>query len=218
LAFLNAIEYLMINFSGLKAMFKYHRIFIYYVITTSMIALLTSTAVIHSLLKPIDYPRYHKNYQGLNSFSLQVLGKQFNKMGQLKDIVISPKIRGYTDKNILLITKPFIKIKGSSGPPWTITAQYGKIPPKRDVVYLWGQVKIIQPPGKNSHHVTLLTKTLSYYPQKKFFYTNATATLIQPGFHITGQGMSANLKTGMVKLRHQVNAQYTNTRNSKIGF
>ncbi|MEM9243931.1 MAG: LPS export ABC transporter periplasmic protein LptC [Pseudomonadota bacterium] len=137
--------------------------------------------------------------------------KSFDKQGNLKGTISSPQIQHYNANNKMLATTPHITSPAKSGPDWQITAQHGETLKGNQITRLWGDVKIFQPPGKNSNNIKLLTSELTYYSQQNIAKTDQPVTIIQPGTVIHGIGMIANMNTNVIQLLKQTSEKHDPT-------
>ena len=92
--------------------------------------------------------------------------------------------------------------------PWIITADNGQSQAGVSQVHLWGNVKLLQPPARNSHNMTMTTSSLIIFPEKQLAQTDQPVVITEPGTVINGVGLRANLNTGEIQLLSQARGVY----------
>lgn len=143
-----------------------------------------------------------------DSYMTDVYAVTLNKDGVIASVLISPKVTGYAENDKTNIQTPFVTIKPRQEPPWHIHADHAKVLDGNTKILLWGNVRISQLPGRNSHFLTLLTTELTLYPDKSFAETDQPVTIKQPGSIVHAIGMQADLNKGYIKLLSKTEGQY----------
>lgn len=144
----------------------------------------------------------------VQSFMTNVHATAYDKLGHVKDVLVSPRVTHLYKDNTTLADHPYVTATAKSGPPWQIHAEHGKLLNGKEEVQLWGNVNITQPAGIGSQNTTLLTSKITYYPQRKFAETDQPVTIMQPGTVIHGIGMTADLNKGLINILHHTQGQY----------
>ena len=67
-------------------------------------------------------------------------------------------------------------------------------------VNLWGHVKLRQIGNENSPETLILTKALTFYPQKSYVTSKEEVEIHQPGSQVKGKGIEADFKRGIVRI------------------
>ncbi|HYW02727.1 MAG TPA: LPS export ABC transporter periplasmic protein LptC [Gammaproteobacteria bacterium] len=93
-------------------------------------------------------------------------------------------------------------------PPWTLTADRATVPKSRKRVELRGHVhgRYLQQAG--GVPVTLSTPSLTVLVDKQVAETDSGARIVQGSSRITARRLHADLKTGVIRLQHQVEGTY----------
>lgn len=141
-----------------------------------------------------------------NSFAENVTATEFDLDGKAKTIWVASKMVNYIKDNITLFENPRLTLYKSNQPPWYFNADHGKAIHGKEEVFLWGNVKGYQPPGENSHNMTLLSPTMTVYPDQSYAITHDPVVIQKPHNIVHAIGMKIDLKTSNVTLLSQTQA------------
>ena len=166
------------------------------------------TSVIFMLIRNDQTQDIQKKTGGINAFMTNATYTQFNKLGQLHTRMQTPNMEHYTENDTSFFIKPRILIYTSNRIPWHIKSDYAKSKHGMKKVYLWGNVVLHQPQLENYPETTILTSTLTVYPKRSFAETDQEVTIHRPSSVIKGKGVTANFKTGIIKLLEQSRGVY----------
>lgn len=137
---------------------------------------------------------------GINTFMSNAIYTQFDELGHIHSRMQTPNMKHYEKKDSSFFIKPVILMYTSNRIPWHITSDYGKSQSGTTKVYLWGNVVLHQRQLKGHPETTILTSALTVYPKRSFAETNRKVTIYRPGSVVKGKGVTANFKTGILKL------------------
>ena len=157
-----------------------------------------------SMLFMLDRENHQKRRltkpNGINAFMTNVTYIQFDQLGQLHSRLHTPDMEHYVKHDASFFSKPKILIYTADRIPWYITSNYGRSQNGTGKVYLWGNVVLHQPQRENHPETTILTSAITIYPKRYFAVTDRKVTVRRPGSIIKGKGVTANFKTGIIKL------------------
>ena len=137
---------------------------------------------------------------GINAFMTNATYTQFNKLGQIHSRIQTPNMEHYAKNDTSFFIKPVFLIYTDDRVPWHVKSDYGKSQNGTKKVYLWGNVVLHQPQLEDHPETTILTTALTIYPKRSFAKSNQEVTIYRPGSVIKGKGVTANFKTGIIKL------------------
>ena len=137
---------------------------------------------------------------GVNAFMIEPLYKDYNEQGQLHSELRANQMKHYVRRDTSLFTQPKILIYTDERIPWHITSHYGRSQNGTQKVFLYEKVTLHQPQQPDHPETTIKTSELTVYPDRSFAETDKKVQITRPGTVIHGQGIEANLKTGVVKL------------------
>ncbi len=132
----------------------------------------------------------------------------FDRSGTMKSLLKAQKMVHFQDKNTTFFTKPHVATYTEKRIPWYINAQKAMTQTKEEVIYLWGNVVIKQLSVDNKLETTILTDQVAYYTQAGLLKSDSQVTIMRPGVHLTAQGMTVNLKKGIVKTQARSRGNY----------
>jgi len=157
-------------------------------------------SVLFMISRDDQTPSLQKKPGGMNAFMTNATYTQFDKLGQIHTRIKTPNMQHYTEKDTSFFIKPAILIYTNDRIPWHITSDYGKSQNGTTTVYLWSNVVLHQPQLENHPETTILTSAMTLYPKRSFAKTDRKVTIHRPDSVIKGIGVTANFKTGIIKL------------------
>ncbi len=135
---------------------------------------------------------------------------QYNKAGTMAYQFYSDKSLHYKKQNKTDFVKPIGYCYSEKHKPWKVTADKGQAINGDQVVHLFGNVHLHQESGPTNKETTLITSTVSIYPQKNIAENNVLTNAEQPGISVSSIGFRANFKQGKVILLSQTQGNYIN--------
>ena len=165
-----------------------------------LLIVLASSSIIFMLTRDNVSVNTKEQSGGINAFMTNAVYTQFNKLGQLQTRMQTPNMEHYAKHDTSFFVKPTILIYTSDRIPWYVKSDYGKSQNGTIKVYLWGSVVLHQPQMIDHPETTIYTKALTVYPKRSFAETNEDVTIHRPGSVVKGKGVTANFKTGIIKL------------------
>lgn len=167
-------------------------------------ALASSWIIWHWLSLPnVEIAKYRPD-----SFVTHIVAVQMDETGKPKNVLTAPKMVHYPAGDTTDTLSPHFIIYSDSGQPWHITADKGRAQQGTEIITLWDNVKMYQPPGLNNPAITITTSTITVYPHQQTAHTSAPIMLKQVGGNVHSVGLNADLKTGAIDLLSQVRGQY----------
>jgi lipopolysaccharide export system protein LptC len=143
-----------------------------------------------------------------DAYMEDIVAKRLNTAGILDAELISPRLVHYPQTNRTEALNPDMIFYSDQHPPWEVTAPHGIANSGLEVIYLDGNVKVRQHPSATSYEITLLTNTLTLYPDKDYAETSSPVTVLQHDDHVESVGMQINLAQGWVKLLSSARGYY----------
>lgn len=96
------------------------------------------------------------------------------------------------------------------GEPWQLSGDHGQTNNSIDILDLWGNIVLTQPPSSQNETMTITTSAVTIYPKQKYADTKQPVVGIQPGSTLQAIGMHADFKTGMIYLLSNVHGKSQN--------
>lgn len=146
-----------------------------------------------------------------DAFVDQLHQTQFSKLGKQDSIFISPNIKHYTSSGHSQITHPHIIMHNKNG-IWDVTSDYATALANNDEIQLNGHVKIIQPATKTTAQTVITTTHATVYPKRSYAMTKDYVTIQRGNTMIAGQGATADMKQGVIKLLAHTRGHYVPTQ------
>ncbi len=106
-----------------------------------------------------------------------------------------------------IITRPHFIIFQPVGEPWHLYGDNGQTSNGTEVLNLWGNVVLTQPPGPQNQTMTITTSAVTIYSKKEYAETSQPVVGSQPGSVLQAIGMHTNFKTGIVNLLSNVHGK-----------
>lgn len=126
---------------------------------------------------------------------------QYDDKGLLHSHLNTSLIMHYPWENSFYLNHPCYLIYTDKRVPWTVVANQGKSQEgKFRRVYLWDHVKIHKSQQTTEPKTTIVTLTLTIFPNRSFAETDKDVTITWPNFTMRAAGMTADLKKGIVHL------------------
>lgn len=138
----------------------------------------------------------------LHDFTLVSLDKDGKESFTLR----APLLTRSPDDKAMTLTTPAFQFPGESTQRWQATSKTGWVDAKGDEVRLRGDVVLASVDNANAPRMQ--TEQLDVLTQAKRATSAALVTITQPGLHMQGTGLDANLQTKRVILKSQVKARY----------
>jgi lipopolysaccharide export system protein LptC len=148
-----------------------------------------------------------------DAFMEEVVATIIDKQGKPSLIIVSPKMTHYLENDATEIIKPLMTLYRASHQkstkPWHLSADHAKALQGINQIQLWENVIINHPEDELDEKTTLLTPTLTVYPEKQTAETADPVVITQPNTKIHAIGMNADLASGAVKLLSQTQGEYS---------
>ena len=152
--------------------------------------------------KMIDEPAY------ADGFMENVVAMRMNTEGLPESTLYSPKLTHFAQNNSTRLTAPHFTILPNKGNAWNISAEHGVSTDGIKTLYLWGNVKMHQIKGPFNKDVTLLTSSITIYPEQNTAVTDQPVTLLQDSNVLNAIGLKTNFKTSTIELLSQSRGVY----------
>lgn len=149
-----------------------------------------------------------------DAYMRDVAATRFDATGHIESLIFTPELIHYSDNDTTDFINPKMQFYPRKGQPWDITAEMGRTTHEADIVYLWNNVYLHEPPGTDNQDALLITSFLKVIPQKSYADTSQAVTGIQPGTLISAMGMQAYFKDSRVILLNQARGHYVATSHS----
>lgn len=156
---------------------------------------------------PITQP--NSKPENPNSFGKNIVATEFDSYGKPKTIWVASNMVNYIKEDATTFENPRLTLYKPQQPPWYVKADHGKSLHGKEEVFLWGHVYANQPPGDNSHNITLLSPTMTIYPDKSYAITHDPVVIQKPNNIVHAVGMKIDLNTGNITLLSHTKANVT---------
>lgn len=180
----------------------------------SLILFLSAAFSIFLMLIREHKPKETQLPGGVNAFMTQPIYQDYDENGLLHSQLKADLMKHYIRHDSAIFIKPQILIYTDDHIPWHITADYGKSQDGKKTVFLYNHVILHQPSEPDHPEITIYTSELTVYPERSFAETNRKVMIKRPDTTIHGKGITANLKTGIVKLLTQSQGTYNPNENN----
>lgn len=176
-----------------------------------LLSLVTLSTLAFLLL--LSHPQFEPSTKKTNasqpdSFIKMAFIKHFDKQGKLHAQMSSPKMTHITSNNTTLFDQPNILLYTAHQTPWHVKARHGKSTRGKETIYLWGDVVLHQPKSAQEPETTITTTALTIHPTPQTANTNQPVTIKRPGAITNAIGLTANFKTGIIKLLSHAKGHY----------
>lgn len=125
---------------------------------------------------------------------------QYDYQGLLHSHLNTSLVIHYPRENSSYFNHPYYLIYTDKRVPWTVVANQGKSQGGVRQVYLWDHVKIHESQQSTEPETTIVTHTLTIFPNRFFAKTDKDVIITRPNSTIQATGMTADLKKGIVRL------------------
>lgn len=153
-------------------------------------------------VKMVNEPAY------ADGFMEDVVAIRMNENGTPKSTLYSPKLVHFAQNNSTRLTSPHFVILPNIGNSWDIYANHGVSDNGVKTLYLWGEVKLHQAKGRYNKETTILTTSLTVYPEENTAKTDQAVQLIQNDSTINATGLKTNFKTSTIELLSESRGVY----------
>lgn len=134
--------------------------------------------------------------------------EQTGANGRILYSVDAKRMEHYPDDGHTELTTVRLTWYAAGHPPWTLTADHARVPKGRKRVELRGNVHGRYRQQAGGIPVTLSTPSLTVLVNRQVAETDAGARIVQGSSRITARRLHADLKTGVIRLQHRVEATY----------
>lgn len=148
---------------------------------------------------PYQPPVKHPGHKP-DAFMINVSYYEYDSEGHLHSHLVAPKIVHYEHQNSAEFTHPDFMIYSNHRTPWYITADFGSSQEGINLVHLWDNVHIHQPPQVNNMETDIVTTAATILPNESVAKSDQKVTIIRPDSVVKAIGMQADFKTGVVHL------------------
>ena len=173
-----------------------------------LMALATGFSAWSIMISPSHHSINESDPKQIDSYMENVQATTFNKMGQPSLKLTSPKMVHYPENNTTYLTTPKLVVFRQSPEPWYVNADYARATNGLDKILLWSHVNIHHLADTENPTTSLLTETMTIFPNEQIALTDAPVTFTQPDTTIHAVGMQANLDAGTIKLLSQTQGVY----------
>jgi len=157
-------------------------------------------SVIFMIFRDKDNSDLHKKSGGVNAFMSKAIYTQFDQTGQIHTQMQTKHMKHYAKGNVAFFLEPRILIYTTKRIPWHISSNFGKSENGTTTIHLWNHVVLHQPQLDNNPETTITTSKITVYPKRSFAKTNQKVTIQRPDSVLKGIGVTADFKTGIIKL------------------
>lgn len=144
-----------------------------------------------------------------DSFMEEVVATFIDKEGKPSLKMIATKMTHYNQNDATTISNPILTLYRKSPKPWHLTADHARALQGISQIRLWSNVIINHPGDTQNEKTTLLTPSLSVFPDKQVATTVAPVVITQPNTKIHAIGMKADLDSGAIHLLSQAVGEYS---------
>lgn len=161
------------------------------------------------LMREKPHPTHRQSTEAIRAFMTNVRYTSFTPKGQLHAQGHADTITYFQKNGRAVAERPRITYYTEDHIPWHIIAQHAQRSGKSDALYLWGNVKLHQPPRPDHLETTVLTDRVHFNPKTAIAKTQAKATVIRPDATLSGQGAIANFNRGSFEFLSQSHGTLT---------
>ena len=180
-----------------------------------IVAIYLSTLLIPRNLFPLELPSQEQLDHQPNTFMRDVNYYQYDEDGLLHSHLTTTLITHFSYQDSSQFYSPHYLIYTDRRVPWTITATFGKSQHGTQWIYLWDHVKIHEILQSTGPKTTIMTSTLTIFPNLSFAKTNDPVVITRPNALIHAIGMTANLKKGIFYLLSHSQGVYESSPSEK---
>lgn len=146
-----------------------------------------------------------------DSYMQDVVATIFDSEGAPTLKLVTPKMIHYPEKNMTHIITPRVTIYRNSPEPWYIDADYANATNGINEILFWSHVDIHHSADSENPKTSLITDSLSVYPNKQLANTDQPVVFHQPDTTVYATGMQANLNNSTIKLLSKTRGEYVPT-------
>lgn len=183
------------------------------------LALLISLGALVVWLQDLNLPAPHaqlpEQYGEPDYFVENASLSRFNAQGQRLQKVNSSQVTHYPEKDITLFEKPLMHHYTQQGQAWQVTAKRAEHLGE-DIIYLEEQVVITPLNAHSAYLPEFVTQRLWVNSTTQTAYTNDAVSFISPSGTTQGQGLQANLSSGLVEILQAVQGSYLPSKTSEL--
>ncbi len=173
-----------------------------------LVILATSLSTWSILISNAETPTETINPNQLDGYMVDVTATMLNKEGMPAFSLVTPQMIHYPENDTTDIKTPRVTLFRKSPQPWFIDADFAKSTHGINEIHFWRHVIIHHPSDTTNPKTTLLTESLTIFPDQQIAQTNLPVTFIQPDTTVHGVGMLANLNLGTIQLLSQTQGEY----------
>lgn len=144
-----------------------------------------------------------------DAFMEDVVATFIDKEGNPTLKLSAVKMTHYLQNDATEISKPILTFYRKSPTPWYLTADHARSSQGINQILLWENVIIHQPSNQENEETTLLTPSLTVYPNQQTATTAAPVIINQPNTTIHAIGMNADLASGVINLLSQAKGEFS---------
>lgn len=143
-----------------------------------------------------------------DTFMKQVTYISTDAAGNLSSHLVASNLFHFEKNNSSTYSSPKFTIYVKSGEPWFVSAENGESFDGIHKIILKNKVYVHQNAGPHNNEFSMYTSELTILPKLNLAKTNQAVTIQQPGGTVHATGLTANLKTGEIKLISRAEGQY----------
>jgi LPS export ABC transporter protein LptC len=149
-----------------------------------------------------------------DAYATQVVIFHTDSEGNLYNQLKTPLSVHYPLDDSIFLHTPLFNLFLKNNESWELSAKYGKLKEKNDLLQLWDNVILNQKKDSNAPpHSTLETSTLNINLKAKTAETPAPVTIIQKNQELHAIGLHADFNSKTIQLLSQVKGQLNPGKN-----
>lgn len=131
-----------------------------------------------------------------------------NHEGKAQHRLEADYLEHYPDNDTIEITRLKLELYRKDLPPWTARAEQGIVYERGERIELSGNVRLHRPATADGEAMTLLTETLTVYPQREYAETDAAVTITGEHSKTRAVGMRLDVGQGLLELLSDTRGTY----------
>jgi lipopolysaccharide export system protein LptC len=143
--------------------------------------------------------------------------RKLDRNGQLRYILHAADVRHYPDNDVTDLDKPSLVQRNDRDgkPPVTISADHGQLSRGNERVDLRDNVRIHRPPSGEHEELTVITETLTIFPDEETAFTRSPVLITQGKSWVKGVGMQVDNRAQTYVIESRAVGSLENKRTEK---
>jgi LPS export ABC transporter protein LptC len=183
------------------------------IVSISLVAIAALMISVTIFFAEQDQTKQAQVHSGYDAFVNNLHQTQYDKTGARNSVFNSPNIKHYVADGHSLVLHPHIIMHNKKG-IWNVTADTATTTNGNNIIYLKGHVVITQPATKISPETVIKTDRATVYPKRSYAVTKDYVTIHRATTMIAGQGATADMKQGIIKLLSHTRGHYAPAQQS----